>query len=739
VTDAPTEREDEGAWAKLRRRKVVQWGVAYVAGAWGFLQGFEYASDTFDWPHRLQQLMTIGLLIGLPIAPVIAWYHGDRGEQRVTRIELAILTLLFLVGGGLFWRYERANEATSVTMDSSATAPSSGSVSEPAVASADVRASIAVLPFENRSSRQDDTFLVDGIHDDILTQLSKIGAMKVIARTSVERFRDTRLSLRQIGKQLGVANVLEGGVQRAGDRVRITVQLIDVATEAHLWAESYDRELTAANIFEIQSEVAKAIAAALRATLTTQDSERLAAIPTQSLAAWAAYQNGRQQLAKRTVAALSEAQAFYREAIRHDPGFALAYVGLADATWLSAWRSGRPPEPATAEAEDLLGQALRLDPNLAEARVTLAKVAQERREFERAESLYREAIALNPGYTPAYHWYSGLLGTMNRDEEARRWLQKAVELDPMSVLLRSVLAQQLWTFGQFDESIREYSKAIEVDPSSPLPYGGIGQVRATVGGRLDEAAPYFEKAMQLDASAPDPVGSLGRVYLDLVDDAKLDRLLRDAARRGIVDTVPEAYLHRYRGERQAAVAIARKQLQVFARNAEALRLLRDDELASHDPAGARAIYERAVPELLRGETPVIDGINGGSVIDLAAVLYATGERERADRLMAQWETLIAQLKVPRQGPWGYGVMDVQAMAMRGQPREALAALRDAERSGWRGPYWRYYRDFDPALASIRDDPEFKAIFEDIERDMARQRAELAKRPKDAPLDLDPAG
>ena len=718
---------------RLRRRKVVQWGVAYVAGAWGFLQGFEYAGDTFEWPHRLQQLLTIGLLIGLPIVLVIAWYHGDKGEQRVTRIELAILTLLFLVGGGLFWRFERASEATSVTMDSGAIAPASGSVAEPAVASADVRASIAVLPFENRSSRQDDAFLVDGIHDDILTQLSKIGAMKVIARTSVERFRDTQLSLREIGRQLGVANVLEGGVQRAGDRVRITVQLIDVATEAHLWAESYDRELTAANIFEIQSEVARAIAAALRATLTTQDNERLAAIPTQSLAAWAAYQNGRQQLAKRTVAALSEAQAFYREAIRHDPGFALAYVGLADATLLSAWRSGRPSEPATAEAEDLLGQALRLDPNLAEARVTLAKIAQERREFERAESLYREAIALNPGYSPAYHWYSGLLGTVNRDEEARMWVQKAVELDPMSVVLRTVLASQFWTLSQFDESIREYSTAIEVDPSSPLPYVGIGLVKATVGGRLDEAAPYFEKAMNLDPQAPDPVEWLGRVYLDLGDDAKLDRLLRDAAMRGVVDTMPEAYLHLYRGERQAAVAIARKQLRVFARNAEALRLLRDDELASRNPAGARAIYERAVPELLQGETPAIDGINGQSVIDLAAVLYATGERERADRLMAQWETLIAQLKYPRQGPWGYGVTDVQMMAMRGQPREALAALRAAERSEWRGPYWRYYRDFDPALASIRDDPEFKAIFDNIERDMARQRAELAKRPKDARL------
>jgi TolB-like protein len=249
-------------WSTLRRRKVVQWGLVYVAAAWGFLQGLEYLSGTYDWPRQIQQLTTLALLIGLPIVLVLAWYHGDRGQQRITTPEFAILTLLLLLGGGAFWYYQRASEAE---QDAAVTAETAQPPASAAVS--DARPSIAVLPFENRSRLEDDAFFVDGIHDDILTQLSKVSALRVISRTSVEQFRDTNLSMKAIGEQLGVTKILEGGVQRAGDRVRIHMQLIDAPTDAHIWAESYDRELTAANIFAIQSAVAAAIAAALKAAI----------------------------------------------------------------------------------------------------------------------------------------------------------------------------------------------------------------------------------------------------------------------------------------------------------------------------------------------------------------------------------------------------------------------------------------------------------------------------------------
>lgn len=242
VPAASTEQQVVTWWTSLRRRKVVQWGLVYVAGAWGFLQGLEYVSETFHWPDQVRQISLLALLVAMPIVLVLAWYHGDRGAQRVSGTELAVVTALFLLGGAIFWQYERSSEKP-------ASATIGSDLGKAASAPVDPRPSVAVLPFENRSDIQKDAFFVDGIRDDILTQLSKVSALRVISRTSVERFRKTDLSMQQIAQQLGVKNILEGGVQRAGDRVRINVQLIDAATDAHIWSESYDRELTATNIF----------------------------------------------------------------------------------------------------------------------------------------------------------------------------------------------------------------------------------------------------------------------------------------------------------------------------------------------------------------------------------------------------------------------------------------------------------------------------------------------------------
>ena len=198
VPSGDSQQRDADWWEKLRRRKVVQWGIAYVAGAWGLLQGLAYLRETFDWPQPVQQAATVLLLCGLPIALVVAWYHGDRGHQRVTRTEFAIETALFLAGGALYWRHIGTTDA----------GPDAATL---AAAAGDQRPSIAVLPFENRSAREDDAYFVDGIHDDILTQLSKISAFRVIWRTSVERFRDTQLPLKDIAAQLGVTSILEGG------------------------------------------------------------------------------------------------------------------------------------------------------------------------------------------------------------------------------------------------------------------------------------------------------------------------------------------------------------------------------------------------------------------------------------------------------------------------------------------------------------------------------------------------
>jgi TolB-like protein/Flp pilus assembly protein TadD len=722
VTDAPTVREGEGAWAKLRRRKVAQWGVAYAAGAWGFLQGLQYVSDAFGWPAQLRQVAILGLLIGLPIVLVIAWYHGDRGEQRVTRTELAIVTLLFLLGGVLFWRYEQG----SVTAPTTAAPAPAGTPTTTATSAA--RPSIAVLPFENRSSSKDDAYFVDGIHDDILTQLAKVSAMKVISRTSVERFRDTRLPIKQIAQQLGVTKILEGGVQRAGDRVRITVQLIDASTDDHLWAENYDRELTTANIFAIQSEVATAIAAALNATLSAAETSRVRAIPTKSLPAWEAYQLGTQRMANRTSKGFAEAERFFQRAVALDPGFALPYAGLAETFVFQASRASGPQGAGFAKADEAVATALRIDPNLAEAWAASGLIAMQRGQYAEAEKRLRRAIALNPNYATAYQWLNIVLTDQGRFEEGRDSLERALELDPLSAIINENLANQLESLGRFEEAEARYRKVIEIDPSMPYPYMETGVLEAYGRNRFADAVALMERAIELDPENPDLRFNLLQLYLDLDDDERAMRVLEETSSRwpeseGVLTV--KSLVELIGGQDEAARKRAAAVLALDPGNTYALMALNIIDMRRGAYAAARARCAAAFPELLATGTARIGGSNSGVAVQLAQILQKTGEGVQANALLDRVDAYINT--TVRLGGSGFGITDVEILALRGKKHEALSTLRAAERAGWRGGLWplRYYRDRDPSLDSIRNEPEFKSVFADIGRDMARQRAELA--------------
>ena len=729
--NGPQDGEGDNLWSRLRRRKVVQWGIAYAAGAWGLLQVLQFLADTYEWPSQVLRLVTLAFAVGLPIVVTLAWFHGDRGHQGATRAELVILTLLLLLGAGALWLYGQRSHPIPPTVTAARSADTP--------AAAEERPSIAVLPFENRSDQEKDTFFVDGIHDDILTQLTKIGAMKVIARTSVEQFRDTKLSTKEIGEKLGVTRVLEGSVQRAGDRVRVTAQLIDATSDAHLWAESYDRELTAANIFAIQSEVATSIASALETTLTAAEKARVNIVPTRNLAAWEAFQLGRQRMARRTADTLADAEQFFQRAIDLDPRFALAYAGLSDSLTLQIEHAGAPPEATLARADAAVGTALELDPNLAEAWAASALIRSFRNQYDRADPLYRRAIALNPNYAAAYQRFSRNTGGLGRRDEALAAAEKAVELDPLSAIVNTDVGRALMSVGRFDEAADRLRRANEIDPEMPMPYRQLGVLDAYARNRFADAVPLLQKAAALDPDNPILEFYLARLHLDLGDDVEATRVIEAARQRwpdhGAVLMV-SAEMHMNAGEWNAALKDAQRLLALdsWAVDAdEVLRWLRDADLKQGDYQAARLRYAKAYPALLASMSQMIDGSNWQAAIDVAPVLRAAGEGAAASALLDRAEQVVRT--IPRLGVRGYGIADAQIHALHGDKAKALAALREAEQAGWRGPGWRYYRDLDPNLASIRNEPEFKAVFADIERDMAHQRAELAKRPKDAPLDL----
>jgi TolB-like protein/Tfp pilus assembly protein PilF len=717
----PTEPSAVGVWVKLRRRKVVQWGIAYAAGAWALLQGIDFLVEAFHWPDATRPLASLVLLLGLPVAVALAWYHGDRGEQRVNTTEATIIALLLLLGGGFIWVYQHQAEPAAAVVRAEQASTSPG-----VPAPLDGRPSIAVLPFENRSRLEDDVFFVDGIHDDILTQLTKVSALKVISRTSVERFRNTELSLQQIAQQLGVTSVLEGGVQRAGDRVRINVQLIDAGTDNHLWAESYDRELTAANIFTIQSEVAAAIAAALQASLTPAETARVNAIPTENLQAWESYQLGKQRMVRRTEEAMDEALANFRAAIAADPGFALAWVGLADTLIIQRFYGYAPADASLAGATEAIDRALALDPNLAPAHVSRGEAHRIRRDYEAAELAFRKAIELNPNYPTAYHWYALLLFDLGRLDESLQAAQRAVALDPLSSLFRNVEAVALEGLGRFEQAAARFREAMELDPAMPLLPVNMADLQAWAFGRVDEAVQWAERGMALDPGADYTPLTLSMFYLHLGDPARAAQWLDRASQQGadgVYLSNQAAELHLYRGERAQAVVYASRAFAADALAAD-LFILRDADLSGGNWQAARARYAQVFPELLAAAPPAISTRNYRAAIELVPVLQASGEFERADQLLDRSERFIHT--IPRLGMFGHGIADVRIFTLRGQAEQALTALREATQQGWRA-YWWYYLKHDPELAPIRDAPEFKAVVAAIERDMAEQRARLEAR------------
>jgi tetratricopeptide (TPR) repeat protein len=517
------------------------------------------------------------------------------------------------------------------------------------------------------------------------------------------------------------------------------VQLIDAGTDAHLWAESYDRELTAANIFAIQSEVAGAIAGALKATLTAGEKAHVNAAPTQNLQAWENYQLGRQRLAKRTSSGFTEAERYFRAAIDLDPNFALAHSGLADSLTVRLDYTDAPRAATLVRAQAAVDAALKLDPGLADAWASAGLIERWRDHRDRAEEMFRRAIDLNPNHVMARKWYGEQLMGLGRVEEGFAQLEEAARLDPLSAIVRLNLGDALVTQGRFRDAASQYRKAMEIDPLMPHPYDGLAALAAYAGNDFAAAVPLAEKAEALDPDNPQKAVVRMALYWEIGDDATFDRALRQAVRRWPNDSLVGVWLAArdlQRRDWDGASKNARRVLELSPRDEAGLAMLGIVDFRQGQYAAAAERYRQAYPELFATPAPEIDDENVFMVMNVVPILQALGEHDRANVLLDGVEAALR--KKPQLGNSGYAPSDAEVLALRGRKREALEALRTDQQAGWR-IIWPWYRDVDATFDSIRAEPEFKAIFADIERDMARQRAELAKRPKDAPLDLDPAG
>ncbi len=486
---------------RLRERKLFQWALAYLAGAWVLFQGVEVMAEPWGLSPGLQRTIHLLVAVGFLVALVLAWYHGEQGRQRVSGPELLIIALLLVVGALLIRMYRPEEAAAPESRRAETARPSA----EGAVRS------LAVLPLANLMGDPEQAFFVDGLHDILIGELAGISELTVISRTSVMRYRDTDRPLGEIAAELNVDALVEGSIFRADDSVRINVQLIRGSPEEHLWQGRYEGRLSQA--FGLQTQVAEAIAREVRLALSPREAERLARRTEVDPAVQEAYLRGRALWRTRTPEGMRGALTHFQEVVATDSTFALAWSGLADVYSMGVFYGGLDvgDDEAYRRAEQNALRALELDSDLAEAHAALgiARLVGAW-DVEAGERGLRRAIELNPNLAQAHNWLGDAINARGDAREALASFRRARELDPFSPLMNRGYAKGLYFVGQCEESIEAARTALELDPRHTDAYWILrGCYRST--GRLDEAAEAAARFLE-DVGAQDAAEDMRAAY-----------------------------------------------------------------------------------------------------------------------------------------------------------------------------------------------------------------------------------
>jgi adenylate cyclase len=414
--------------------------------------------------------------------------------------------------------------------------------------------SIAVLPLENLSGNPEQDYFVSGMHETLITELSKIGALKVISRTSSVQYKNAKKPLRQIARELGVTALIEGSVIRDGNVVRITVQLINGTTDEHIWSDRFDRELE--NILSLYSEVAQKIAHEVKINLTPRDKERLVSSSLINEKTYEYYLKGRHYWNQRTMQAYKLAIENYKAALAYDSTYAPAYAGLADCYILLGEQGGLQPTEGRLLSDRAIRKALSLDPNLAEAYASLGvwKLDYEWNWLE-SENAFKRAVELNPGYALAYTWYGRMLGFAGRFEDAFIQLNKAKELDPLSPILAGYIGQVYIYSKQYNKAEELLNTALKLHPDHPLILHNIGELYLA-WGRYEDAIKPLKQSADVSVSAH-YLAMLGSAYARANHIEEANRILKDLVNRseqGLVSPFDIASVYAALGKKEEALS-----------------------------------------------------------------------------------------------------------------------------------------------------------------------------------------
>jgi len=731
--------------SELKRRNVLRMAVLYVLAAWLVMQVAEVLIGLGALPEHTGRWVLVVLAIGFSFALIFSWFFEITPEglslekdvpegQSIThatgrRMDFVIIAIL--AAGLILFAYDK------------------WWVGPPP------ERSIAVLPFENMSGDPHEEYFSDGISEEILNLLAQIQPLKVIARTSSFAFKGKNDGIAAIAQQLNVRHVLEGSVRRSGSRVRITAQLIDAQDSSHLWSQTFDRDYDAENLFNIQSEIARSITDRLRMTLTGDDEQRLAKVPTKNTEAYAAYLLGRQRLTDRKVEGLADAVEQFARAVELDSQFAGAYSGLVDACWIYDIFSGGhshehcPPSPAG--REQLARKALELDPESGEAWISLGAAIRGQADgsletegkFHEAVAALERGLGLNPTLSQGYYWYAGILTQYYvYPDRPSGWIEawkagvwesvvdKGLEVDPLSINLHYMKSLYPVVTKSKEEAIRHGHRLVEIAPDSPRGYDTLSEQAWGLKGRIDESIRWESKALEKDPKHPEFPKSMGRAYSALGDPEMalayfdLARALtapdNESAQHGLL--VEQAVIRLASGNERAPGVAELQALLSGSTGDGNFGVGVFVDLDAGRPADALARAESNAPKCLAARSIPHEYVF--CPVEIVRVYQELGDDTAAQNLgdamvnrAKLWVDSFAEMEVP------WRLEYAGALAVMGRADEALDVLEKLVFSGWRGEYSYFLRFtlyFDVTFDAIRDDERFQALVATIEADMVQQ-------------------
>jgi len=478
-------------FAELKRRNVYKVAIAYAVIAWLLIQAGSILFPTFEAPGWVMKVFVTIIAAGFPIALVIAWAfemtpEGMKRTENVSPNDVipqwskrkfgTLIVSVALIAAGLFafqlWRGRSGANATRPPPKS-----------------------IAVLPFANLSADPENAYFAAGVQDEIVTRLARIGELKAISCTSTERFKSATDDLPAIANQLKVANILEGSVQKSGDAVRVNVQLINAENEARLWGDTFDRKLT--DVFSIESEIARTIAEKLQAKLTGPEENAVSVKPTGNPEAHQLYLQGRYFWNRRTGENLKKALGYFQQATEKDPGYALAYTGIADSCALIPVYGAGPPQDYYPRAKAAAERAVALDDMLGEAHASVANVLFRYLKLGESAKEFERSIELNPSYATAHQWYGRLtLYATGQFERAIAEVNRAIELDPISPIIHADLGSVYIGARRYDEAMKQFRTALELYPQFDWAHRNLGTALELTGAQESAIAEY-QRALEL--------------------------------------------------------------------------------------------------------------------------------------------------------------------------------------------------------------------------------------------------